>query len=144
MRVVGVVALFVAGLFGAVGVGSAASGANSTTTDVPTVPGSPTIRSATAGANGITVLWNAPSSTGGSPLTGFRLYRAVGKDNPTLLATLGLVDSYAVGATPGSLFQPYQATPVGSWPEAVAIGDVNGDGRNDVVMTTSYYFDPTN
>ena len=26
--------------------------------------------------------------------------------------------------------------------EAVAIGDVTGDGRNDVVMTTSYYFDP--
>ena len=24
----------------------------------------------------------------------------------------------------------------------MAIGDVNGDGRNDVVMTTSYYFDP--
>jgi FG-GAP repeat len=30
---------------------------------------------------------------------------------------------------------------VGSWPEAVAIGDVTGDGRNDVVMTTSFYFD---
>jgi hypothetical protein len=40
------------------------------------------------------------------------------------------------------LFQPYQAYPVGSWPEAVAIGDVTGDGRKDVVMTTSYYFDP--
>jgi hypothetical protein len=177
MRVVGVVALFLAGLFGAVGVGSAASGANTTTTDVPTVPGAPAIRSVTAAANGITVLWNAPSSTGGSPLTGFRLYRAAGKNTPTLLATFGLVDSYtdsavtpgttyvyevsavnavgegphstgafatAAGATPPSLFQPYQAIPVGSWPDAVAIGDVNGDGRNDVVMTTSYHFDPAN
>ncbi len=45
-------------------------------------------------------------------------------------------------ATP--LFQPYQAIPVGSWPEAVAIGDVTGDARNDVVMTTSFYFDPAN
>jgi fibronectin type 3 domain-containing protein len=42
------------------------------------------------------------------------------------------------------LFAPYQAYPVGSWPEAVAIGDVTGDGRNDVVMTTSFYFDPAN
>ncbi len=42
------------------------------------------------------------------------------------------------------LFLPYQAYPVGSWPEAVAIGDVNNDGRNDVVMTTSRYFDPDN
>jgi hypothetical protein len=44
----------------------------------------------------------------------------------------------------GSLFQPYQATAVGSAPEAVAIGDVTGDGRNDVVMTTSYNADPAN
>jgi hypothetical protein len=42
------------------------------------------------------------------------------------------------------LFTPYETYWVGSWPEAVAIGDVSGDGRNDVVMTTSYYFDPEN
>jgi len=41
-------------------------------------------------------------------------------------------------------FQPYVAYSVGSWPEAVAIGDVNGDDLNDVVMTTSFYFDPDN
>ncbi len=43
-----------------------------------------------------------------------------------------------------SLFQPYLLIPTGSAPEAVAIGDVNGDGRNDVVMTTFFYFDPAN
>ena len=32
----------------------------------------------------------------------------------------------------------------GSWPEAVAIGDLNGDGRKDVVMTTSAYASNTN
>jgi len=31
----------------------------------------------------------------------------------------------------------YSASTV-AWPEAVAVGDVNGDGRNDVVVTTSY------
>jgi subtilisin family serine protease len=45
---------------------------------------------------------------------------------------------------PSRLFAPFQATSVGSSPEAVAIGDVTGDGRNDVVMTTSFYFDPVN
>ncbi|HEV8603167.1 MAG TPA: FG-GAP-like repeat-containing protein [Gaiellaceae bacterium] len=33
---------------------------------------------------------------------------------------------------------------VGSNPDSVAIGDVTGDGRNDVVLSTSYYFDPQN
>jgi hypothetical protein len=37
-----------------------------------------------------------------------------------------------------------QAIKVGSSPDAVAIGDVTGDGRNDVVMTTRYYFDAAN
>ncbi len=53
-----------------------------------------------------------------------------------------VLSATATGSNPGSLFDPYEAIPVGSWPEAVAIGDVSGDGRNDVVMTTSYYFDP--
>jgi hypothetical protein len=44
----------------------------------------------------------------------------------------------------GGLFQPYVAIPTGSWPEAVAIGDVNGDGLNDVLMVTSSYSDPAN
>jgi hypothetical protein len=42
------------------------------------------------------------------------------------------------------IFTPYTAMPTGSWPEATAIGDVNGDGLKDVVMTTSYYFDAEN
>lgn len=40
--------------------------------------------------------------------------------------------------------QPYVAYATGSRPEAVAIADFNGDGRNDVVLNTSTYFDPEN
>ena len=43
------------------------------------------------------------------------------------------------------LFHPYKIYPIGegaSWPEAVAIGDLNGDGRNDVVLTTSFSSNP--
>lgn len=58
----------------------------------------------------------------------------------TALAT-ALGASAAFG---GSLFAPYTAIQTGSRPEAVAIGDVNSDGRADVVLTTSYYFDPNN
>jgi len=49
-----------------------------------------------------------------------------------------------VAGAAGTLFQPYQAVAVGSSPEAVAIGDVTGDGRPDVVMTTGFDFDPAN
>jgi len=37
---------------------------------------------------------------------------------------------------------PYTARATDSWPDGVVIGDVSGDGRNDVVMVTSYYFSP--
>jgi hypothetical protein len=59
-----------------------------------------------------------------------------------IVATLTLATGVAGAA--GTLFQPYRAVDVGSWPEAVAIGDVTGDGRADVVMTTGYYFDAAN
>ncbi len=36
-----------------------------------------------------------------------------------------------------SLFSSYTAYPTGSHPEAVAIGDLNGDGRKDVALCTS-------
>lgn len=45
----------------------------------------------------------------------------------------------ALGQTLSEAFGAYTAVPTGSWPEAVAIGDLNGDGRNDVVMGTSSY-----
>jgi subtilisin family serine protease len=38
---------------------------------VPTVPGAPTIGTATAGDASATVRWTAPADTGGSPITGF-------------------------------------------------------------------------
>lgn len=44
----------------------------------------------------------------------------------------------AVEAAPATLFDPAVSTPVGSWPETVAVGDVTGDGRDDVLLTTSY------
>ena len=40
-------------------------------------------------------------------------------------------------AVTGSPFKPYTATPVGSNAAAVAIGDLDGDGRNDVALLTS-------
>ena len=58
-----------------------------------------------------------------------------------LALAVALVPAHADAANSG-LFAPYAAVSTGSWPEAVQTGDVNGDGLIDVVLTTSYYFDP--
>ena len=65
------------------------------------------------------------------------------------LAAIALGSAIALPITAGGvaaagLLTPYQAYPVGSWPDAVAIGDVTGDGRADVVDDDGYYFDPAN
>lgn len=39
---------------------------------------------------------------------------------------------------------PFVAMDVGSWPNAVVIGDVTGDGRPDAVMSTTHYADVVN
>ncbi|MGR8978523.1 MAG: FG-GAP-like repeat-containing protein [Gammaproteobacteria bacterium] len=64
--------------------------------------------------------------------------------NLLIALTAALVLSSLSTAWADPLFTPYTAIPTGSWPEATAIGDVNGDGLNDVVLTTSYYADPEN
>ena len=42
------------------------------------------------------------------------------------------------------LFGAATATPIGSWPTSVAIGDFTGDGRDDTLTSTGYDFDPVN
>ncbi|AWA30383.1 hypothetical protein HYN48_09940 [Flavobacterium magnum] len=41
-------------------------------------------------------------------------------------------------------FAPYISIPTGSWPEVVCVGDVNNDGRSDVVLGMASYFDTNN
>ncbi|PWU52823.1 hypothetical protein DLJ46_02285 [Micromonospora globispora] len=50
----------------------------------------------------------------------------------------------SLATAPAPMFGAYQSSRTGSWPETVAIGDVTGDGRNDVVLATGYYFDAVN
>src|SRR3954466_14260065 len=60
-----------------------------------------------------------------------------------LAAALALL-SLSAGPAWGIEFEPFVAYPTSSWPEAVDIGDVTSDGLNDVLMSTTFYFDPEN
>jgi len=73
----------------------------------------------------------------------FRVTRGFGARQDVVEPASQPVSLTKASASSG-LFKPFVTFPVGSWPDAVAIGDVNGDGRNDVVLTTSFYFDDSN
>ncbi len=151
----------------------ASSNERSATPSAPTVPGAPALTSAAGGVSSVSLAWSAPASNGGASITSYKIYRGTTSGGETLLTAVSNVNAYTdTGAVGGTtyyyevsavnsvgegarsnegfatanrpLVQAHQATWIGSWPEAVAIGDVTGDGRNDVVVATSYYFDAAN
>jgi hypothetical protein len=69
--------------------------------------------------------------------------RADGSVRPSPWVNLPVDFALTSGAVDFTL-QGYTYQSVGSSPSAVAIGDVTGDGRNDVVLVTEAHFDPTN
>ena len=45
---------------------------------------------------------------------------------------------------PAPRLAAYRAFATGSWPESVVVSDVNGDGRSEAVVVTTFYFDDAN
>jgi hypothetical protein len=71
----------------------------------PTVPGAPTLTSATAGSGQVSLAWTAPASNGGSAITGYRVYRSTSAGGETLYTSLGNVTSYTdVGLANGTTY----------------------------------------
>jgi hypothetical protein len=68
-------------------------------------PSAPTLVSATPGNAKIVLAWTIPSSDGGSPIVGYRVYRGTSSGGETLLVTLGNVLSYtSTGLTNGRTY----------------------------------------
>lgn len=53
------------------------------------------------------------------------------------LLSLFALQTDATAAYSDHDFDMFAGMPTGSWPDAIAIGDVDGDGRNDVVLVTT-------
>jgi hypothetical protein len=58
-------------------------------------PGPPTSLSALSGDTSITLSWGPPTFDGGSPVSGYRIYRGTSPNPTTAIADVGVVTSYA-------------------------------------------------
>ena len=65
------------------GVGTGSQSTASASVTLPTAPGAPTIGTATAAVGSASVTWTAPSSTGGSPITGYVVTPYIGSTAQT-------------------------------------------------------------
>ena len=78
-----------------------------------TVPGAPTLTSATGGNASVSLIWSAPASNGGAAITGYRIYRGTYSGGETLLTIVGNVTSYTDAASNGTTYY-YQVSALNS------------------------------
>jgi hypothetical protein len=56
----------------------------------PTAPGAPTLTAANAGNASVALSWSAPASDGGSPISGYQIWRGTSSGGATPLTTVGV------------------------------------------------------
>jgi CSLREA domain-containing protein len=57
-------------------------------------PGAPSLTGATASGDTITLQWNPPASSGGTPITSYRIYRGTASGAETFLVQVGNISNY--------------------------------------------------
>ncbi len=78
-----------------------------------TVPGAPrNVKASRNQTKGVTLTWTAPSSNGGSLVTGYRIYRSTTSGTETFLVLVGNVSTYVDAATTRGARYYYQLTAV--------------------------------
>jgi fibronectin type 3 domain-containing protein len=109
-----------------VGEGSKSNEMSATPSVPATVPGAPTMNTATAGNGTVTLAWSAPSINGGASVTGYKLYRGTSSGSETLLTTLGTVTSYTdTGVSKNGTIYYYKVTAVNSVGEGAKSNEVS-------------------
>jgi parallel beta-helix repeat protein len=103
----------------------------STTPAVP--PSEPSDLIANGGIGQVSLQWLPPIDNGGSPVTGYRLYRGTSPGGETLLITLGNVQTYLDGGLNKGTTYYYQVT---------ALNAV-GEGRRSVERSATTAVEPT-
>jgi fibronectin type 3 domain-containing protein len=101
-----------------VGEGARSNERSATPSPPATVPGQPGITRAAPGTNTVTLEWITPGS-GGSPITGFKIYRGTTANGETLLTTTGVVDSYTDATVASGQAYFYEVSAVNAVGEGV-------------------------
>ncbi len=76
-------------------------------------PGPPQLTAAPASGKGVQLTWQTPISNGGSPITGYIVYRLIGSGY-TQIASLGVVTSYKDTSTSRGVLYYYEVAAVNS------------------------------
>jgi len=95
----------------------------------PTAPTNPTAAPAN-GRTGLTVTWNAPTSTGGSPITGYRIYRETAAGGGPFPVTVGpTTTTFTDAAVTKKVKYVYRITALNSVGESPFSAEVNATAR---------------
>src|SRR5947199_302794 len=97
-----------------VGEGPRSNEASATPTAPAGPPTAPQGLGATAGDATVTLTWPAPSTTGGSPRTNYKIYRGTSSNGETRKATIGNVLTYTDTAVTNGVTYYYQVSAVNS------------------------------
>jgi hypothetical protein len=130
----------------AIGTGPASAQSNSVTPTAPTPPGAPTGVTATPGNGSAMVSWTAPSSTGGSPITSYKVTAYIGSSaqNSAIVSGSPLPTSTTVsGLTNGTAYNfTVSATNVaGPGPESAPSNTVTPVAAGPITVDKTVFTD---
>ncbi len=95
----------------AIGVGAMSNQASATPTALA-VPGAPQHLAATPSRQYTTLSWTAPSSNGGSAITGYAIYRGTASGTEKLIATTGTSTTYQDRTAPRGTIYYYEVAAI--------------------------------
>src|SRR2546428_681057 len=90
-----------------------------------TVPSAPQNLQATGGNANVTLTWQAPSTNGGSAITGYKIYKSTSSGTETLNATRGNLTSYTDTTVTNGLTYFYKVSAVNSVGESLQSNETN-------------------
>lgn len=107
------------------------------------VPAPPQNLMATASNNQVTLSWSAPSTDGGSTITGYNIYRSTSSGEETLLISAGNVLTYTDSNVNNGTTYYYEVTAVNSKGESIPSNEASATPSATSTSTLTVTLSPT-